>query len=97
MYTFELEYANAIRYTQIWFGLRCMFPTWSDWDIKYTAQGLLKQRAKKLAGLLAILGTVMALTRLRKDPDACKSHLRNYVRSALLSGVNILQLAEKKL
>jgi len=74
-----------------------MFPTWSDWDINYTTKGLSKQRAKKLVKLFAILGTVAIIVRLRKDPQSIKSHLKTYVRSALLSGVNILQVAEKKI
>ena len=29
-------------YTQIWFGLRCFFPIWRDWNIRYTTKGSIK-------------------------------------------------------
>ncbi|OJD38561.1 flavin-binding monooxygenase [Diplodia corticola] len=47
-------------YTQIWFGLRCMFPVWSDWNITYTKKGLLKlylQRGLRvLTALVLVIG-----------------------------------------
>ena len=77
-----------------------MFPTWSDWDIKYTAKGLLKQRVKKSIGILALVGAIIAFIRLRKNPPSVadlKALLRNYVKCSLLTGANILQVVETKL
>lgn len=38
--------------SQIDFTLRCMFPRWSDWNVKYTAKGLLSKRRGQLRNLL---------------------------------------------
>ncbi|KAK8156916.1 hypothetical protein BC567DRAFT_258255 [Phyllosticta citribraziliensis] len=46
-------------YTQIWFTLRCMFPTYSDWDVRYTRKGLFKLFLWK--GVRALLLAVLLL------------------------------------
>lgn len=51
-------------YSQIHFTYRCIFPTWSDWDIKYTAQGLLKKRVKILLSFLAYAAGIAGLYRV---------------------------------
>ncbi|KAI9727558.1 MAG: hypothetical protein M1828_006500 [Chrysothrix sp. TS-e1954] len=51
-------------YTQIWFGLRCYFPNWNDWNIALTRKGLLKQRfwrtLRLVIGTMAIVGAYQA-------------------------------------
>lgn len=77
-----------------------MFPTWSDWDIKYTTKGLIKQRAKKLFRILAFTGAVTALIRMHKNPPTAasiKGLLRNYVKFSLASGVSLFQGVEKRI
>ncbi|KAK8216502.1 hypothetical protein IWZ01DRAFT_518753 [Phyllosticta capitalensis] len=46
-------------YTQIWFTLRCMFPKYSDWDIRYTRKGLIKLFLWK--GIRALIFAVLLL------------------------------------
>ncbi|KAL3420630.1 monooxygenase, flavin-binding [Phlyctema vagabunda] len=81
-------------YTQIWFGLRCMFPTWSDWNIKYTRKGLAKKRAKDILKYLALVTMVAGAVLARKDGRSMLSivgFLKSYVRMALLTGSVVLQ------
>lgn len=52
-------------YSQVWFGLRCLFPTWSDWSITYTAQGLAKKRRKAFLRFLKTMVLVVFLIRAR--------------------------------
>jgi hypothetical protein len=77
-----------------------MFPTWSDWDIKYTRKGLVKLAATRALKLLAVFATVAAIIRLRTNGQGI-GHItvlmRNYVRRAILSGSVILQLAGNKI
>jgi hypothetical protein len=74
-----------------------MFPTWSDWDIKYTTKGIFKKHAINSVKILALAMTIVTAIRLRKHPLEVKSHIKHAVRSALFSGINILQMAEKKI
>ena len=77
-----------------------MFPTWSDWNLKYTKKGLVKRRAKMTISYLAIFSAVYALIYLRRNGKALndfKVILKEYVRLALLSGVNLLQMIEKRI
>ena len=51
--------ATVYPYTQIWFGLRCLFPIWRDWNIQYTGKGLSKlwlgRTFKTILAALAVL------------------------------------------
>jgi cation diffusion facilitator CzcD-associated flavoprotein CzcO len=85
-------------YTQIWFGLRCMFPTWSDWDIKYTRKGLVKKSAKKTLRTLAIIAAIFGIVRLRRNTAnrSLRDILEEYTRLALLRGGNLLEATGHK-
>lgn len=51
---------NATVYprTQIDFTLRCMFPRWDHWDVKYTRKGLVRLRLRRILKVLGLLITV---------------------------------------
>jgi len=86
-------------YTQIWFAIRCMFPTWSDWDIRYTRSGLIKKRAKTIIRFLAYIAVIIGVLRLReraKGRGGVKGLLKDYVREALLKASLALQTAGTK-
>jgi len=77
-----------------------MFPTWSDWDITYTSKGLAKRRFKKLFSILAYIGIIAGIVRVRRSDmgvAGVKTLFRDYVRTALLRGAGVLQGAEKKI
>lgn len=87
-------------YTQIWFGLRCMFPTWSDWDITYTSKGLAKKRTRTILRSLALVATIVGIIRMRNNGigrDNIKALLQSYVRYALLGGASVLQAVSRKI
>ncbi len=54
------------RYTQLDFTRRCMFPKWNDWNIKYTPQGLLKQRIRRGVSILAFAAALVGAYRARQ-------------------------------
>ena len=77
-----------------------MFPTWSDWDLKYTKKGYAKLVGKRFIKLLALIATVSVALRLRQKgqgmEDAKVFLLRN-IREVISTGTNVLQSAGKKL
>ncbi|KAI9804258.1 MAG: hypothetical protein M1833_007065 [Piccolia ochrophora] len=53
-------------YSQLYFTYRCLRPTWSDWDIKWTTKGQTKRRARQaLKYVMYVLG-IVAVARGRK-------------------------------
>jgi hypothetical protein len=44
---------TAHRYSQLYYGYRCMFPTWKDWNLSYTRKGTLKKWTKSTMMVLA--------------------------------------------
>lgn len=84
-------------YTQIWFGLRCMFPTWSDWNITYTRKGLVKRGAKRLMRILLFMAVVSAFRLWRRHGlESAKGAMRNIVKVALLNGADVLHRSSKQ-
>ncbi|KAH6871804.1 hypothetical protein B0T10DRAFT_590584 [Thelonectria olida] len=67
-------------YSQIWFTLRCMFPVWSDWKIKYTRQGIRRWRVRTLLRVLTVMGVFVAMYNLRtwhpREAEIVKKGLR---------------------
>jgi hypothetical protein len=89
-------------YSQINFGLRCMFPTWSDWNITYTAKGLAKKRTKSLLKYLAYAALFTTLYQARTQGKKLgdvkiPALIRGYLRLALLLGANSLQKISGKI
>ncbi|KAN0117589.1 FAD/NAD(P)-binding domain containing protein [Hyaloscypha variabilis] len=80
-------------YTQIWFGLRCMFPTWSDWDIEYTKKGQTKRSAKKVLNIVALAAMIVGGVRLRRNLQGRSliALLKAYIRMTFLAGSGLLQ------
>jgi len=77
-----------------------MFPTWSDWQLTYTAKGTAKRRTKTVLSYLGLLGVVSALVHFRRSPGdlvRAKEFLKGLVRAALFRGVGILQTVEKRI
>ncbi|KAF2842322.1 putative flavin-binding monooxygenase [Patellaria atrata CBS 101060] len=51
-------------YMWIW---KNMFPTWNDWDIKYTKKGIRKQKLRKSAEILAFTLALLAVYNARQQ------------------------------
>jgi hypothetical protein len=75
-----------------------MFPTWSDWDFKYTPQGLAKRRRRRALLLASYALTILGLYRARKAgvamrdlPKMLEGYVRGYLRMAMLMGAGVLQ------
>ncbi|KAF1972879.1 FAD/NAD(P)-binding domain-containing protein [Bimuria novae-zelandiae CBS 107.79] len=54
-------------YSQIDFWRRCRFPTWSDWDITYTKQGIARKRRDLFVRVVAITAIVVGAYRARQN------------------------------
>ncbi|CZR60949.1 related to ACB 4-hydroxyacetophenone monooxygenase [Phialocephala subalpina] len=85
-------------YTQIWFGLRCMFPTWKDWDITYTRKGRAKRAGMRAAIILGLLAAITTIIRLRRTAQGrgVKATVADFIRAILLQGAAVLQIAGSK-
>jgi len=73
-----------------------MFPTWSDWNITYTAKGLAKKRTKALLKYMAYALLFTSIYQARSQGKKLREAripvlIRNYLRAALLLGANSLQ------
>lgn len=82
------------RYTQIWFTILCMFPKYSDWNVKYTPKGLRKKRRNEAMRYLALLLVLGGIYRARKAGHTIAEGptlLRGFLRTALRKGVEGLQ------
>lgn len=88
------------RYTQIKFTLRCMFPNFNHWDIKYTKQGLRKKRVKTFLTSSAFVAAGAILTGFYLQQNwfyQGKALLVSPVKSALQRFAGVLQTAILKL
>ncbi|CAL3963788.1 hypothetical protein PZA11_001301 [Diplocarpon coronariae] len=85
-------------YTQIWFTLKCMFPTYSDWEIKYTRKGMLKKSVFTAIRVLALLAIIFGVNQQKKKALGLntKTYLRAALRRLLYSGAGLLQLMGSK-
>jgi hypothetical protein len=43
------------RYSQVWFALQCIFLRWTDWNLLYTRNGIVKLQLRRLAGFFAFI------------------------------------------
>jgi hypothetical protein len=82
---------NKSRYSQINFTLRCMFPTWKDWDIIYTRRGLATRRLKILLKSFAVLAVFIWVYNLRKSGRTAKIVLQDIARDLLQGSGHALQ------
>jgi len=82
---------NNDRYSQINFTLRCMFPTWKDWDITYTPKGLAIRRVKKLFKSLAVMALFIWLYNIRKNRQTARMMLKDIARDLLQGSGQFLQ------
>jgi hypothetical protein len=76
-----------------------MFPTWSDWDIKYTRKGQVKRSVKKALNVLALAAMIIGGVRLRRNLQGKNliALLKAYVRMAFLTGAGMLQTVASRI
>jgi hypothetical protein len=71
-----------------------MFPTWGDWNFKYTSQGLARKKRRAMLRYalcsLAIVGIFLAKQKEYAIRDF-SALLRAYLRRAVLKGAKSLQ------
>ncbi|KAI9722351.1 MAG: hypothetical protein M1812_001823 [Candelaria pacifica] len=76
-------------YSQIDFTLRCMFPKWGDWNIKYTRKGMLKLRLRQILGYFGLIAAMAGLLWARRSGVAFGSMfamLRQTISRAFVQG-----------
>jgi len=76
-----------------------MFPTWSDWDIKYTRKGQVKRSVKKALNVVALAAMIIGGVRLRRNLHGKNliALLKAYVRMAFLTGAGMLQTVASRI
>ncbi|TVY82411.1 Baeyer-Villiger monooxygenase [Lachnellula suecica] len=84
-------------YSQLNFTLRCMFPTWQDWDLTYTPRGLAMKRLRLLLKSFAVLAAFVWALRLRRKGQSSKKAVKDAARDVLQRGALILQWVAGKL
>lgn len=73
-----------------------MFPKWSDWNIRYTTKGLVKQRVRQTLRVLALVAMIVGLYYIRKDVRGGLRALDSFVKQNVKSGLlKMLSWAEK--
>lgn len=72
-----------------------MFPTWSDWDIKYTRKGLFKKSAFMLLKAFAFLALLFGIIQRKQSNLGLKT--KAFVRTLIFSSAGLLQLAGSKI
>ncbi|KAF2401249.1 FAD/NAD(P)-binding domain-containing protein [Trichodelitschia bisporula] len=65
-YTEDGWNSTVLPYSQIWFGYRCMFPRWRDWDVKLTRRGTVKQALHRGLRLSVFAAALVGLWRARR-------------------------------
>lgn len=83
--------ATVYPYSQIWFGLRCMFPKWSDWRISYTTKGLLKKRLGQLFKAVVATIAFVALRNMHESGDGLEYFRNLGIRYLLMARMKMQQ------
>lgn len=84
----KLPIDAGIRYSQINFTLRAMFPKWSDWTATYTRKGLRKRRLRTLSRWCTVLAVIISVAFLRQNGfslEDLKDSCREKARGSLLT------------
>jgi hypothetical protein len=99
-----LTWRSLCRYSQTWFAIKCMFPKWDDWNVKYTPKGRRKQRLRKLGTtvliilvLAGLLNAVRAGYGLADGPGLIRHHLRRSLGRVVRSAIWGLESVQKRL
>ncbi|QSZ30391.1 hypothetical protein DSL72_004914 [Monilinia vaccinii-corymbosi] len=91
--------SNTYPYTQLHFLYHCSFPTWKDWNIAYTRQGLFKRWTKRTSFLFFL--TVAFINfygkRMHDGRLGIDGFLQKWFKKGLLATASVLTKAESKL
>lgn len=83
-----LNYTDLhISFSQVWFTLKCMFPTWDDWAIEYSGKAKMKKRV--LDGLKYSTLPALAVVAYKMSFSDCTSFapaVSNLVRKFVVDG-----------
>ena len=82
--------ATVYPYTQIWFGIRCLFPFWRDWNIDYTTKGRVKLAASRTVRFASVVLTFLLAYNARQSGQGL-SYFRNLPLQLLAYGIQAKQ------
>ncbi len=71
-----------------------MFPTWSDWNFKYTPQGLAQKKKRAMLRYTLYALVIVGIFSTKQNGYAIRdfpTFLRAYLRRAVLMGAKSLQ------
>ncbi len=76
--------ATVYPWSQVHFTLRCMFPTYGDWDAKLTRKGVMRRRVRTAVGSV---GVALAMAAVVYAGTSGMNELVGSVRSAVRGGL----------
>ena len=76
-------------FSQFDYSLRCIFPQWSHWDIRYTRKGLIKKRFRQALLCITFTASIVVLYQARQKGQSIGSLCAAFRRQArgFLSGL----------
>ena len=88
---------EILRYSQVDYSIRCMFPKWGDWEIQYTRKGIIREKVKRALKVLAFAAFVVAAFKIRKHPItglmALPNVLKRIFKQSLMMALGTLDRA----
>jgi len=87
--------STVFPYSQVWFTYLCMFPKWSDWNLKYTSKGIRKTRTNALLKFMTCAILITGIIKARKANVTSfvdiSQMIKGYLSDALLMTASTLQ------
>ncbi|KAI9677020.1 MAG: hypothetical protein M1817_006859 [Caeruleum heppii] len=91
-------------WSQTNFMFKCMFPRYRDWDFKYTAKGILKQKVRRGLMFLCVTLAIVGVFRARQAgsgvlemPGVLRMYTKQFLAGVLSQGVQGLQYLRAQL
>lgn len=73
-----------------------MFPTWSDWDFKYTRKGLFKKSVSAAVKSIALLAMLYTIGKQKQKGMGLRAQMRSVVQHVMWTCSALLKAAGNK-
>jgi hypothetical protein len=90
--------STVLPYNQVWFWYWCKFPTWRDWNIRYTRKGLVKLVLQRLLAISPVVFSLLAWYGARQNGTDFRDYVRelntrvnSYLKLATVLGIEQLR------
>lgn len=93
-------FPSSPSYSQVHFALKCMFPRYSDWNIRYTTRGIWRRRLKEMLRVVAFALLVLGISQARQKGYALRDGptlIRAAIRQGIQSGIKGMEALRGRL